>query len=145
MDNKSQTLGYLVGKQIAGMRRVTTEPVAYLYNGVRLPKLPEFGAEYPNKVVSVHTADDGNTYYRCVGLPMKKQVIVNSDGEPMFNGLSGSTVFPGYKFDGTEWVDNKILFVYPIWADYDIYYASNAGDLAGTLYLAASEPIPVYE
>jgi hypothetical protein len=45
MDETSLTLGWLVGRRIAGQRR---KPVTYLYNGVELPPLPEWDKEtYP--------------------------------------------------------------------------------------------------
>ena len=49
IDPTSLLMGYRVGQMIRGMR-LKKEPVAFLYNGVRLPKLPDVEG-YPFKVI----------------------------------------------------------------------------------------------
>lgn len=134
MDNKSKALGYLIGKQIAGMRRVTKEPVAYLYNGVRLPKLPE--TELPYLVIGkLMNADGSIAGYQLFAFETAKTANVN--------GLVGGLGIPDKYYvtsEMPEWhFGIKTQLIPPIWANYDIL--NNDGEL----YLAASEPIPVYE
>ena len=50
IDRASFLQGWLVGRRLAGMRHlaVAPEPVAYLYNGVRLLPIPKYDKEkYP--------------------------------------------------------------------------------------------------
>lgn len=140
MDKQSMILGWLMGRQIAGMRNaVERKPVAYLYNGVQLPALPEWDKEaYPYAVLSEHTDGDGSIYYRFVALPNKRVVVLPDSGVTTMNTFSET----GYKFTGTGWVEHRLLFAYPIWANYDVYRREADG---GALYLAASDPVPVYE
>lgn len=117
------------------------EPVAYLYNGVRLPGLPEewnpvthpFAFMYRSvngyRVIFsenpfYETADDG-TWLICVTV-----------GEPALQA----------NFAGTEWKDWETVRISRIcsaavvtWANFDVV------DSEGNTILAASDPVPVYE
>jgi hypothetical protein len=68
MDKTSLTLGWLVGRRIAGQRTKQKTPIAYLYNGVQLPPLPEWDREkYPYAVI---VADDYQTALSFSAKPM---------------------------------------------------------------------------
>ena len=116
----------------------SNEPVAAVYNGVKLPVLPEWDKEkYPYARMGVSVTD--NTDYRLLigGVASK----IGSSGELVF--LSGAN----YSCENGEWVkvaqDAKSYKV--IWANYDVYYADDTEEVGGTIYLAKSDPIPVYE
>jgi hypothetical protein len=142
------------------------EPVAYLYNGVRLPKLPEWDkTAYPYAVIYTYhgESEKQNPVYR----------LVLSDTP--FSIVYRTIAFTGATYDALKWVGNytakwKIatwdywdvdgygadgsIFAVDdetdavVWANTDICYANDySGDetIAGTVYLAASEPVPVYE
>ncbi len=136
MDKTSLTLGWLVGRRIAGQRTKKTL-VGYSYNGVVLPALPEWDDKtYPYAVIYV---DSTTGKYCCVFEKTKQRVIVST-----FISLWASY----YQMDSGVWenrgsgtVGGKI-----VWANHDVYYANNEenGELSGTLYLSASNPIPVY-
>lgn len=61
--------------------------------------------------------------------------------------MTTSNADPAYRLENGNWVKGYGNYrkFNPIWAMYDIYYADTDenGELAGTLYLAASDPIPV--
>ena len=129
------------------------EPVAYLYNGVRLPKLPEWdkskypyafirnvpsGTDYnelyvfktepawfkPSIIVSAYGVEDGNTHLEAVDYPYGAEADWGyvTLSEKTSNGYLASGNFEGI-----------------FWANYDILNED------GTIYLAASDPVPVYE
>lgn len=106
-----------------------TEPIAYSYNGVILPKLPEWDREaYPYAVI----IPKNDTYYLLLQ-------------DTKFNAVHDwfiTTLFVDFKFeyDGTIWTDytGSLGTATPIWSNEDIYQDD-------MLRLAASEPIPVYE
>lgn len=142
------------------------EPVAYLYNGVRLPKLPEWDkTAYPYAAIyTYHGASEAqNPIYR----------LIVSDGP--FAIVHKTFVLLGKEYDALEWDGNYIAkwkiatWDYwdadgsgtggsffgledatdaVVWTNTDIHYAddySTDETLADTVYLAASEPVPVYE
>ena len=126
---------------IMNLCRTSRTPVAYLYNGVRLPALPEWDREaYPFAVIT-----DGGT-------------------RPKLWLLSGATFGPNN--DGTEWrvkcdsylsySQSRVSYTWAyvtkadtasdiceitdvVWANFDILNSD------GSVYLAESVPIPVYE
>jgi hypothetical protein len=110
------------------------EPVAYLYNGVRLPKLPE--SELPYAVITVGE-DTAVLMFRS-----EPPTLV-----PTFNFLSPTFVNkdePTFSYQlagGSEWVehDGYIANQYADWTNTDIFKDD------GSVYLTASEPVPVYE
>ncbi|MBQ3503514.1 MAG: hypothetical protein IJA75_02275, partial [Oscillospiraceae bacterium] len=117
-----------------------SEPVvaAYLYNGVQLPDINE-----------VWTDTAAYPYGYLVGDPDEWSLVFMSTGLS-FDGtryVSGSASYVRYKLDsaGTAWIyDGQGTTggaAYPncLWASKDLLYAG------GTVCLAASEPVPVYE
>lgn len=152
MDKSSLTLGWLVGRQIAGQRRTQEkQPIAYLYNGVQLPPLPEWDKErYPYAWMTItgevlYVVD--KPHMRCTGDNGKDYFYINGNSE------SGEFVnYAVYKLsaDGTNFVysskgdnvDGRWLGMSypPLWTNYDVIDVDD-----GSVYLSASEPIPIYE
>ena len=151
IDPTSLLMGWLVGKRIAAMRgqvpsepqEPDKEPVAYLYNGVRLPDINEVWTDketYP--YASIATVNG----VVCLGL---QGLQYQTDGTNLI-------VVPGYKglwyilSDGA-WVYNQIEdypdgLTIPLsmftatWTSADIINTTD-----NSVYLAATEPVPVYE
>ena len=130
---KSWLIGFdlgIAGKSLPLRRkRQEREPVAYLYNGVRLPKLPEWDREmYPYAYI---TQNLSGTVYKFVAKTTKPEA--STDGKITLSGLTFAVV------DGAwaEVYSQGIRKV--IWTNNDLYHED------GTLYLDASDPIPVYE
>ena len=128
------------------------KPTTYSYNGVVLPELPEWDREtYPYAYILHFLATD--TYYLFCFEPL---TINGVDSKPMviYDTADGRWEFDAdasyYRYIATSenvWEYDRIGATlaapeetYPvIWANTDIFYED------GTVYLAASEPIPVYE
>lgn len=118
------------------------EPVAWLYNGVRLPKLPEWDKEtYPYAYVGI-TTYQGIEEYRAY---FAKEKHTKSSSAM---GFITEDVIRYRLIDG-QWVEHgpgiSAIIASPLWSNVDIYYNSSVEEVGGTLYLAASEPVPVYE
>lgn len=134
---------FLLGQQLRRNLAAVREPVAYLYNGVRLPKLPEWDKEaYPYAVIYKNNL--GKYKLLCSA----NRIIESIDGTGQATGYfqipDGDWLRTGYS-DGI-WGDfaqhsgQELLTLYTlIWTNTDIHYAD------GTVYLAYSEPVPVYE
>ena len=117
------------------------DPVAYLYNGVRLPGLPVGHQNYGE--------------YNFISKSYFGEYILHSaDFIPSLSeNKNGLMDFSGYGFysnfvlgdEGWEFLERHMVTdtVFatgtPIWTNTDLL------DSSGNLYLAASEPIPVYE
>lgn len=111
----------------------------FLYNGVRLPKLPEWDKEtYPYAVI-LQGKNTGRILFEVSTDPKAVSVVGNS------------VVFPSerlYEFKDGSWNGNGVngeLQATPIWANHDICYAAGVEEIGGTVFLAASVPVPVYE
>lgn len=144
MSKATFMLGFIAGvTSVGGVS--AKEPVAYLYNGVRLPKLPEWDkTAYPYAIITVSSTD----VYR---LSLSTQVFD-------YSGLAKvTTAAPtkAYKLvDGQwEWISDKesgtytLSLISPVWSNHDVLYSDyfeNDG-LAGKVMIAASDPVPVYE
>ena len=124
-------------------------PVAYLYNGVRLPKLPEWDrGVYPYAVIWQH-ASSKSYHLTCSSVPdivygADEYYLPSADGEPMeAYRIADDSWEYWYKTTTSTDITNQIanaLTKRPlVWANYEI---SREDD---TVYLAASEPVPVYE
>ena len=109
----------------------------YLYNGVELPALPEWDKEaYPYAYIACL---NGTQYFLKI---FSEQQTVGDGG---FMLMSSPNL---YKLTDGEWASFSSLGAGGtlIWCNVDAYY--NTGDavdeeLRGTLFLAASDPIPV--
>lgn len=159
LDLKSFLTGLAIG--LSGkplpLTKPTSNPVAYLYNGVRLPKLPEWDMEMYPYAVMTGTADDGFTlriakcfeydksdFAEYVDFPVGT-LRYETDWEP--TPLGGTPHVP------TRWeVDDlfvgretTVYFHKIVWANFDIVCQTDIYKPTGEIYLAASDPIPVYE
>lgn len=165
IDPISMTMGWLVGRRIAGQRgKKQKEPIAYLYNGVRLPKLPEWDKEkYPYAAIECYETASG-FYYRLTVVSKDaiyktgNDSIILSGTEGRYWAIRDDDYGPENDFaidggDFTSWGDSKTLsedtaYIYygthvwsearPLWTNFDFKYD-------GKVYISASEPIPVYE
>lgn len=150
MDKVSRTLGYLVGRQIAGQRR--KKPVAYLYNGVRLPALPEWDrVKYPYAFIISYAAstDYTNIDFIVCNNPLTYTKSLRPIDFSYYYAVSLHGDGCSFDLENDEWViwnvdvllsanydADKIQF---LWSNHDIL------DTNDNVYLAATDPIPVYE
>ena len=166
---------YFLGRRIAGQRKKQDrEPVAYLYNGVRLPKLPEWDRKtYPYAVISDAPgfANFGVCYQLMISSSPTEITssgtryhVSNAVAKAYLIFVYNEEIDAAMREDGTtleEYAAMAFGMELDIWtmlAEYDNYEAgfpidSNPTRWAnhyilnedGTVYLAASEPVPVYE
>ena len=118
-----------------------SEIVAYLYNGVRLPKLPEWDREaYPYAFLCQHELDKETGNVVLFVLPNIEFLSIYGWAVSTENNLSSVSQ------NGGEWSALKPfedavsrLVVQILWANFDVLNED------GTVYLSASEPVAVYE
>ena len=121
--------------------------VGYSYNGTILPALPEWDKEtYPYASIA-YISPTSNYYINCT----TAQTVISSDGTAQIAVEDLKTYEFKLSDDGLKWeyfTQNSysanqtiisVMYVNDPWTNYDILNAD------GTVYLAASEPIPVYE
>lgn len=135
-------LGWLMGRVIAGQRK-KRDPVAYLYNGIRLPPIPEEITAYPYVVIQ-----NGNTQY-VFGFSQKPTTYItdwNFEKKAVTGVPKGVAFGMAFKLmSRDEWTvhsnpgPHESLLENTCWANYDVL------NLDGSVYLEASEPIPVYD
>ena len=130
------------------------EPVAYLYNGVRLPKLPEWDREaYPYAYISKSGTGTRTTY--CLSICTSLYTSVDEDGDSWSlyaeGCLKSVTGIAPALIDATEWSQldpynngNKYKVCnydsdYVFWSDHS-FSGPN-----GEEWITASDPVPVYE
>lgn len=148
MGKNSLFKGLQVGGLIAGMQRVTKKPIAFLYNGVQLPPLPAWDKEaYPYAVINYYKITGEYTiYFAAPNAYCYENTFVyfggSSDGEHVAAVQYTGTLEQGwYDYQEVENFNvclNWKVTSWAIWSNTDLEYD-------GTLYLAASDPIPVYE
>ena len=131
------TKGYHVG---AALRRKRVLPVAYLYNGVRLPKLPEWDKEtYPYSFINY----GGWLYPNSLELYVCKEFTFDGS-EVHYTAESLRTPLTEYSED-FAWGDfspssgGDVARNWLLWTNTDLVESD------GTVYLAATDPVPVYE
>ena len=129
----------LTGKPLHFAQR---EPVAYLYNGVRLPKLPEWVANYDNALIA-------NTWSRYIVHGFNDYT---PDQKLMANGEYVATVELGehsyswYEVANGKWEDEIRHSTSGGPYQSDIVWAStDICTISGDLTLSKSDPVPVYE
>ena len=137
-------------------------PIAYSYNGVILPALPEWDREkYPYVMISNNGYTDYEDYTHCLlvahkTLPTTKNNIIQGDK----HGVPDSTDYVYSSYDPTHYPDGwhssengygacsssngggglaMVKLAHVIWANYDVVNTD------GSIYLAKSDPKPVYE
>lgn len=135
-DPVSFMMGYQIGCRLRAQRGAK-KPIGYSYNGVVLPELPEWDREtYPYVFIVKNTTN----YYVQVR-KLEPVVVTNTGYWPLAIG-TGSALYELAE-DGTTWnllTEIKSSVAKPIWGNADVYYPDGT-----TLFLAASEPVPVYE
>lgn len=146
---------YFLGRRIAGQRRKQDRvPAAYLYNGVRFPKIPAEVME--NHYVYIFESVESKQYL-VYGFDTKPTTVVVSN---IFGSTEKLRVDSGtyasanwYSTQPDNWIgietdqnpadaalgyiDNKLSGI--LWTNFDVYTSE------GALFLAASDPVPVYE
>lgn len=145
---RSCVMGLILRQFSSPLPMAQKEPVAYLYNGVRLPKLPEWDREtYPyaaihympvNKKYQLtclsadayygQNSSGGINLYASNGLYSITETTQNTAWTD-FEGITGDSAFAPIS-------DSSIRTL--IWTNFTAEYN-------GTTYMTASEPIPVYE
>jgi hypothetical protein len=130
---------FALGLCVNGVAR--RKPVAYLYNGVRLPKLPDVPSDVgAGSWDSAVIFKDGEVYNLWFG---------NAPFELYQGGVATTTqgrLWWKYSAETNEWVwvngvstGSNYKNAPPVWCNQDLL------GYDGSVYLAASEPIPVYE
>lgn len=115
---------------------------AYLYNGVKLPEPPKWdAAASPEAVIVKSTIED--TYFYC-GKDMLRVSEISCfiiGSEPTVKNILTDS-----GWSKTDYWLGITLTQNILWANYNVYYRDDLEDaaLAGTLCLAASEPVPLY-
>lgn len=136
-DPKSWRTGFELG--LAGFSfpySKPRKPTAYLYNGIRLPALPEWDrGVYPYAVIV--NLNGGDTYYLFI---CDSEITCSAGTNHVYYGKLMGDRFQvkdgawvswgsGYSPSGCD----------TLWANHDIY------DANGTFVLSASDPAPIYE
>ncbi len=119
----------------------SNEPVAAVYNGIKLPPLPEYDTEtYPYAYIVRHNASTNSEY--CYFYATKSEQKIDADGFfPSYNLIFSDDL--AFEHKNGSWASIFATnYVKALWANTDVYYDEEAG---GGLYLAASDPIPIYE
>ena len=138
-DLPSFQLGIAAGLGLNGWGYVhegKVEPIAYLYNGVRMPPLPEWDREmYP---------------YAVIGDVLGKTALLVVQEKPYYSAQTDYIILPGnsilYSTSLGEWgtygeaSDRRFKGGLLRWTSHDVIYADST-----EVYFEASEPIPVYE
>lgn len=142
----SMITGWLMGRRIAGHTTKRKVPIAYLYNGVRLPALPEWDKkEYPYADISCSSIGRKYRFRAWAAKPYCSgdYALFAPVGEGRIARLScwvsadnsgwGEFTFGELADNGAGSADK------PFWSDWDVL------DENGAVWLAASDPVPVYE
>lgn len=148
-------LAALAGRVRPVVRR---EPVAYLYNGVRLSALPEHdNNEHPHVVIAIYDlsigllGDDSAVAYFLSDIKVTNDLYdANTYKDFVWYSPGDKEVKATRPYDSTgdftEFGEvselsesKKFALENIIWTNTDLYNTD------GTLYLAASDPVPVYE
>ena len=142
-------LGFQVGQAIRRMRG-KKKLVAYLYNGVELPPLPEWDKEaYPYALMTIH-----GTGYAIITTSQRLYKRIASDGKPYVVSKEQFLAqryyhhpnVGGWSHEATysEYVPSLGYYHLghnsPFWVNFDILSVED-----NSVWLAASDPIPVYE
>lgn len=152
---RSCVMGLLLGQFSSPLPMAQKEPVAYLYNGVRLPKLPEWDREKYPFVVVMQEVSSSIYFAQAIAAPLYTEETVSLAGKSLFQlaydqsyllksaiqetGTWGDWYeVPKAYFQGRLENDGATENVL-VWTNHDILNQD------GTVYLAASEPVPVYE
>lgn len=149
----SMITGWLMGRRIARHTAKRKVPIAYLYNGIRLPALPKWNEE-THPFAYIIKSNSSDSYYLCV---YDDRAVYDEKYEytPCIVDTHGDNKAQQRKYyvSNGEWayaLGGKVTTPYglsfsggasdtPVWCNTDILNED------GTVYLPASEPVPVYE
>ena len=139
MSKASFMLGFIAGvTSVGGVAK--KEATMYSYNGVVLPKLPEWDkTTYPYAFIVNHSTKGYMLVIQDVAETTNKagNVAVLIDSPIQYAVVDGA------------WKESSLYStsVPIVWSNHDVYYKTDDdyGDLSGALYMSASAPIPVYE
>ena len=144
--NKDFARGMIVSMALKALPVRKKSPIAYLYNGVKLPKIPDEIAAYPYVVIQYSST--GTSYvFGFSQEPATYETIWNLTEIVVVTGVPDGVEF-GMAFkssSGDKWNvhsnpgPHESHLDKTIWANYDVF------SLDGSVYVEASEPIPVYE
>lgn len=147
--NDSYVRGFLIGKEIMNMFvPKKQQPIAYLYNGVRLPALPEWDREkYPyatiwSSALFGYMSDDYGFVVTSAPLHVVKgtgSIFLKSTGEVVARACAYDKETETWKQLSEEATVTYSKSGGVRWANYDVLYAD------GTTCTEKSEPIPIYE
>ena len=135
-------MAYLLAQCAPPLKLPDKQPTAYSYNGVVLPKLPEWDKTvYPYAVIT--KTSSGYALFVCQQEPAPRPAISSDPSYIWFGEYDYKPMKTNCYEPYSEWEDITASSIYCskniFWTDTDIYNTD------GTVYLAASSPIPVYE
>lgn len=121
----------------------------YLYNGVELPALPDWDktvfpyayiwtiALFPGDTPSIYKLTIHQTPLLYGTVNGSQSIYINAGTTAIYNCKLTDGEFKTWEYFGETGV-SETTTVDPIWVNHNVY-----SDTDGTLYLAASEPVPV--
>ena len=126
---------------------VPVQLVGYSYNGTKLPELPTWDkTAYPYAYIGYKTMSLGTTTWNRYYLYVSTQPFFVKPSGYTGTKEDGHAVVYMTQLDMTLWKDwdayetnSESLCRDPTWANYDMFNED------GTLFLSASDPVPVYE
>lgn len=136
------------------------EPVAYLYNGVRLPKLPEWDkTAYPYAVIGQCLSDGREFDYELTLYPNPATISDTTWWDGVSNMLVQKPYAPVYCYyfsiGDADWrngtlTDYDVGIVTPVsinGGNFPLIWSNTALKMESdnSVYLAGSDPVPVYE
>jgi hypothetical protein len=126
----------------------------FLYNGIELPDINEVWTDkeaYPYAAIVPRTTSAGVIAYYSLYVASKPWYVWVDSGDLI--RMSVSQACTGYSWDhvSSAWkvynngneIGKDMAYQAPIWCSQDIFYGTFQGSIGDTLYLAASDPIPV--
>lgn len=136
MDRKDFEMGIILGLCAPPAPQIPGEPIAYSYNGVVLPKLPEWDRSvYPYACIA-DNLNGGTVFTLCISDVRIK--VGTGDSAGNYNPMNADVTFK-CSSPYVEWMTGKGLTGRAVWANQDVY------DNEGSLYLEGSAPMPIYE
>lgn len=152
IDMKAVLLGNAVRAYLAGRGVGSKTPVAYLYNGVQLPALPEWDKEtYPYATIVGIALGSNEFNYQLIYSDVQCGRVDSWTSGVRFASDNHTGAYISrvcYNSTPDKWEapttnDSGDPFLVPcpaVWANYDVLDKIDGGVL-----LTASDPIPVYE
>jgi hypothetical protein len=145
IDMKSWLYGFCLGICGKPLPLVQKTPIGYSYNGVILPKLPEWDREaYPYAVI----CQLNNGGFALLVGSGKWKAAADSDGSYIaLRGLDYQQYSYDHESNGWAYVRDGLAYTDAFgidgmfWGNLDIYDVHDAN----TIVIPASDPIPVYE